>query len=151
MYLLDTNVISERMKPTPAPEILAWLKTVPENEAAIPSPVLAEILFGLRRMGEGKRQKQLYTALNDLSEDVQIVSFDAPAAAFYAVITVQRMSIGRPIGIFDALIASIARANDMTIVTRDIDGFEHCGVAILNPWTQGCSTLLIDSGRPVAY
>ena len=135
MYLLDTNVISERMKPAPAPEILAWLKTVPGNEAAIPSPALAEILFGLRRMGEGKRQSELLRALNDLSRDIQSIPFDALAASFYATITVERMGMGRPIGIFDALIASIARANDMTIVTRDIDGFEHCGIAILNPWT----------------
>ena len=135
MYLLDTNVISERMKPAPAPEILAWLKTVPANEAAIPSPALAEIMFGLHRMDEGKRQKQLFTALNNLSNDIQSIPFDDPAASFYATITVERMSIGRPIGIFDALIASIAHANDMTIVTRDTDGFEHCGIAILNPWT----------------
>src|SRR5215510_12905963 len=101
MIVVDTNVLSEEMRPVPAAPVLAW--------------------FGVAMLPDGRRKLQLETAARDILELFagRILPFDSAAAAAYAEIVATRRQIGRPINDFDAQIAAIARSRDMALATRD--------------------------------
>ena len=137
MILLDTNVLSELMKPAPSPELAAWLGAQPAPGLFISAVTEAELRFGLALLPEGARRNRLVSALEAmLAEDFaqRILPFDSAAASVYARIAADRRKVGRPITQFDAQIASIARSRNAALATRNIDDFEGCGVQLLNPW-----------------
>lgn len=137
MILLDTNVLSELMRPMPAPEVEAWLGAQPSAALFISAVTEAELRFGLALLPDGKRRDQLAEAMEGmLSEDFagRILPFDSAAASAYARIAADRPKAGRPIAQFDAQIASIAHSRNATLATRNIGDFEGCGVQLINPW-----------------
>jgi predicted nucleic acid-binding protein len=102
----------------------------------------AEILYGIAVLPEGKRRAALAHAAETLfAEDFasRILTFNATAAACYADIAAARRQAGRPIEVLDALIAATALAAAASVATRDIGGFEGCGLNLINPWTAGLS------------
>lgn len=137
--LLDTNVVSELMKPAPAPAVIAWMTRIPSEDAALAAPTVAEILYGLRRMPEGAKRSQKASAFAAFAETLTVLPFDSGAAALYAEIVARREAAGSPISVFDAQIAAIARSHSAEVATRDFGGFEQCGVTIVDPWREGAA------------
>lgn len=136
--LLDTNVISELMRPKPDAHVVEWLDHQKDVSVWICSITQAEILMGLALMQEGKRQYSLmHVAVVMFDEDFakRCLPFDSDAAKHYANIVSERIRQGNPISVEDAQIASIARANGLSIATRNVKDFANIqGLVVLNPW-----------------
>lgn len=139
MTILDTNVVSEIMRPVPAPVVLRWISDQVSEELHVTAVSMAEILFGIELLPRGKRQEMLRAGAEQLFRVVftdRILTFDARAAREFSVIASSRRRLGRPISEFDAQIAAIARATSAVLATRDTGGFEGCGVRLVNPWER---------------
>jgi predicted nucleic acid-binding protein len=137
MILLDTNVLSELMKANPADQVLAWVDAQPATELFISTITVAEILYGISRMPDGKRREQLSKAAEQMFKGEfagRLLSFDYEAAGFYAALVSYRESIGRPISTEDAQIAAICIAHDAMLATRNVRDFEECTLDVINPW-----------------
>jgi len=137
MIILDTNVLSETMKPVPAAEVLQWLASQPAARLFTTSISQAEILYGLEIMPKGKRRAALQTEAEAMFEEDfagRILPFDADAARLFPHIAASRRALGHPIVQADAQIAAIARSRGASLATRDAGDFESCGVTLLNPW-----------------
>ena len=138
MIVLDTNVVSEVLKPLPDPGVVAWLESL-TDDVAITAITLAELLAGLRRLPDGNRKKALTSrveaAIRPYRDTGAIIAFDAAAAPRYADILAAREAAGLPISTGDAQIAAICRARDAVCATRNTTDFIHAGVALVNPWT----------------
>jgi predicted nucleic acid-binding protein len=139
MIVLDTNVISEIVKPSPTKAVLTWLAAQSRSTVFITAITQAEILFGVERLPEGKRRTRLYNDIEDLLAREfagRILAFDDESAPVFARISGNRASMGRPISQFDAMIAAIARCHGAKVATRNIKDLENCGVPLINPWAD---------------
>jgi predicted nucleic acid-binding protein len=137
MIVLDTNVLSELIKPLADKRVLAWARAMYRLELFTTAINEAELLQGVELLPRGKKRAWLGTEIvRMLREDFadRILSFDSRAAQSYAVIVCTRKNVGRPVGILDAQIAAIARAHGGAVATRDTGDFEHCGIELINPW-----------------
>ena len=136
MILLDTNVVSEAMRPSPAPQVIAWLDLQDSSALFLSVITLAEIGYGLEVLPEGKRRSNLETRFAHFIEEGfqnRVLAFDAPAAAEYPRIMARRRRMGRPISAFDGQIAAIARSHRLTLATANVRDFEACGIELVNP------------------
>ena len=125
------------MRHRPEPRVIDWLNARPSGSVAIASVTVAEILYGIRRLPEGRRRVDLQSAFDTfLARGLRerVVEFDHAAADAYARIMIDRRKSGRRIEVFDAMVAGIARSRGAEIATRDVADFADCGVPILNPW-----------------
>ena len=139
MILLDTNILSELMRPTPEAAVEQWLASQPAASVFISAITEAELRYGLALMPSGKRRSALAVEIeNMLGEDFsgRILPFDSPAAVAFAEIAAERRQAGQPISQADAQIAAIARSRGAALATRNVPDFEGCGVEIINPWTR---------------
>ena len=140
MILLDTNVLSELMRPKPDSRVVQWLDSYPEHELWISSVTVAEIRLGLSLLPEGKRKDLLLgLAEQTFQEDFfeRCLPFDCDAAAHYGHIVAQRRQEGRPISVEDAQIAAIALTGGLRLATRNVsDFFGIQSVDVVNPWTD---------------
>lgn len=121
MIIVDTNVLSESLKPEPAPSVLAWVNRQPEGILFLTSVTEAELLYGLELMPHGRKRNKLYEAtMAILSVDFadRILPFDSSATRACAEIMVTRRRMGRPIEWADGQIAAIARARGFAVATR---------------------------------
>jgi len=137
MILLDTKVISEIMRARPDPTVRTWFRALPRREFWTASVVIAELFSGVDLMPAGRKQTELRGLVEAMiAEDLrgQILAFDLSAARQYGQILSYREEIGRPIKEMDALLAATAKAHGATMATRNIPDFEHCGIALVNPW-----------------
>jgi predicted nucleic acid-binding protein len=137
MILLDTNVISEAMRPSPEPAVMAWLKSQNRAELWTCTIVVAEVYSGLDLMPAGKRQRQLFERAElmfDRFFGARILAFDLPAARAYGAVLKARQAKGLPIDEMDALLAATALANGAALATRNEAHFQSCGIRVLNPW-----------------
>jgi len=137
VILLDTNVLSELMKPTPDDTVVAWIAGQPTQSLFTTSITQAEILHGVMLLPSGRRRQVFEAAAEAMFREEfagRVLSFGGEAALPYAVIAVDRRRAGRPISHFDAQIAAIARVTGATIATRNVTDFDGCGVKLLNPW-----------------
>jgi hypothetical protein len=141
MILLDTNVLSEFMRPRPAASVVSWLDEQPAGEVYTSAISRAEIELGLMLMPAGKHQEALSQAawaMFDEDFTGRCLSFDEDAARHYARIVSARMRAGRPISVEDAQIAAIALAHRMPLATLNTTDFELIdGLEVVNPWTDG--------------
>lgn len=138
MILLDTNVLSELMRPKPDPRVLAWVDAQPANQLVICAITVAEILYGIARMPEGKRKQGLLdmaSAMFDEDFAGNILPFNADAAVHYAEIAAESEARGRVVEMADAQIAAIGRLHDAIVATRNTRHFESLGVGLVDPWT----------------
>jgi toxin FitB len=139
MFLLDTNILSAAMSSRPAPEVANWMTRQPADLLFTAAVCQAEILSGITVLPKGRRREALeMAALSMFREDFagRILPFDSDAAVIYGELFARRRSAGRPAGIADLMIASIARAHGTSVVTRDTGDFEGCGLALINPWAS---------------
>ncbi len=138
MIVLDTNVLSEVMRPAPAAMVLRWLAAQPASGLFTTTITQAEILYGIELMPRGKRRAALESAVDAMfAEDFadRILPFDSDAARVFPQIAGPRRALGRPIAQWDAQIAAIARSRGAALATRNTEDFEDCGIALLNPWS----------------
>lgn len=139
MMVLDTNVLSEALKPLPSVAVLDWLASQEPSSVFTTTITQAEILYGIETLPAGKRRMRLLAALKKMFAgefEGRILPFDEDAARAYAGIVAARDAAGRPISQFDAMIAAIARSHRAAVATRNTADFEHCGIDVVNPWTK---------------
>ena len=138
MIVVDTNVTSELMRPSPSPTVSAWLRAQRVAALYTTAITVAEIEYGLARLPSGQRKELLSGATTEVFSAFSdhVLAFDARAAAEYAQIVVGRERAGSPISGFDAQIASICRANDAVLATRNLKDFAETGIDLTNPWQQ---------------
>ncbi|NCX88187.1 MAG: type II toxin-antitoxin system VapC family toxin [Betaproteobacteria bacterium] len=143
MIILDTNVLSELLRPEPAKQVERWLSTQDGVKVYFTTVGEAELRHGVAQLPAGKRRKGLNTAIESLlDEDFRdrILPFDRAAARAYAAIAAERRAAGRPISQFDCQIAAIARTHEATMATRNTSDFEGCGVELIDPWIFSLGT-----------
>ena len=139
MIVLDTNVVSEPTKPHPDPALLAWLDRQPTEALYFTSGGLAELLFGVERLPEGRRKRALTEAGRILREQLfgsRILPFDEPAAIAYAKLVSRVQANGLTISVTDGQIAAIAHTHGFAVATRDTAPFEAAGVGVIDPWQE---------------
>ena len=137
MILLDTNVVSELMKPAPAAAVARWIAEQPATTLYTSSITQAEVLHGILLLPAGRRRSTLEAAAEAMfDEDFggRVLPFGGEAARAYAQIAAQRRRSGRSISHFDAQIAAIARSARASVATRNVGDYEECGITIVNPW-----------------
>ena len=136
MIVLDTNVVSEAMKPEPDPVVRAWLNQQSAETLYLSSVSLAELLFGIAALPNGKRKDMLSEALDGVMELFRgrILSFDADAARKYADLAVSARTAGRGFPVPDGYIAAIAVSQGYQVASHDMAPFEAAKVDINNPW-----------------
>lgn len=138
MIVLDTNVLSELMRPEPAGAVLDWIDAQADDDLFISAITMAEILHGIARLPGGRRKDGLHAqAMAMFEEDFadHILPFDAQAAQHYARLVAAREASGKPIALADAQIAAICREQKAGLATRNVKDFVDTGVSIINPWS----------------
>lgn len=139
MIILDTNVLSELVKPSPDPNVVHWIGQKPVASLFTSTITQAEILYGVTLMPDGDRKTLLLEAVFRMFDELfagRLLPFDAEAAMNYALIASDRSRAGRPISQFDAQIAAIARSREGRLATRNVSDFEGCGIVVINPWVE---------------
>mgnify|MGYP002631769747 CR=1 FL=1 len=137
MIILDTNIVSELLRPSPEPKVEAWLAAQNGAEVFLTAVTEAELRYGVAILPEGMRRAAIADAVEGmLLEDFRdrVLPFDSLAAASYAMIDSQRRRAGRPISQFDCQIAAISRVHDAAVATRNAAHFEGCGIGVIDPW-----------------
>ena len=140
MILIDTNVVSELMRPTPARAVLDWFGAQDPSALHLSAVSEAELRRGVAILPEGRRRDALRAAVDVMvAEDFagRVLPFDGAAAIAFAVVFAERQAVGRPISFPDCQIAAMARAHSAAVATRNVSDFEGCGVEIVNPWDGG--------------
>jgi predicted nucleic acid-binding protein len=137
MILLDTNVVSEAMKPEPAPAVRGWLDAQAAETLHLSSITIAELTFGIGALPKGKRQDRLTAALQGLLELFadRILPFDTGAARRYGALAVKARAAGRGFPTPDGYIAAIAAARGLAVASRDTSAFTAAGLVVIDPWT----------------
>lgn len=139
MIVLDTNVVSEAMKPEPAAAVRDWLDEQAAETLYLSSVTVAELLFGIGALPDGRRKRQLATVLDGLLVlfDGRVLAFDTDAARHYADRAVVARRAGKGFPTPDGYIAAIATAHGFAVATRDTSAFEAAGVPVIDPWSAG--------------
>ena len=139
MIVLDTNVLSEFMRGQPEPAVVRWLDLHSQHEYAITAVTVAELLYGIARLPEGRRKGGLQEAALQMIEDEfagMVLPFDEHTARHYAAVVAQRERSGRPVSMADAQIAAICRHHGAVLATRNGKDFEGIGLSLANPWLE---------------
>lgn len=136
MIVLDTNVISEAMKPEPHPKVTAWLNAQSAETLYLSSVTLAELLFGIAMLPSGKRKDMLTEALDGLMAlfTGRVLSFDHAAAMQYAQLASTARAAGKGFPVPDGYIAAIAVSQGFKVVSRDMSAFAAANIDVINPW-----------------
>ncbi len=136
MIVLDTNVLSELMRASPAPAVISWLGQQPALELCTTAVSVAEIRYGLARLPRGRRRSQLSKGADEVFQAFadQVLPFDAEAARDYADIVIERDRAGLPISGFDAQIAAICRSQGARLATRNTADFAALGLDLTDPF-----------------
>jgi predicted nucleic acid-binding protein len=139
MILLDTNVVSELMRPAPSEAVLAWFAAQDAGNLYLSAIGEAELRRGAAMLPAGKRRAQLMAAIDAMiTEDFagRILAFDGAAAQAFVLVFLERRAAGRPISFADCQIAATARAQGAAIATRNTADFAGCGLAVIDPWAH---------------
>lgn len=138
MILVDTNVVSEPLRPRPEPRVVEWLDGQALETLYVSAVTVAELRFGVRCLPAGRRRERLR---GDLERRVlptfagRVLSFDLAATDAYAELMAEARASGRAVSASDGYIAATAAANGMAVATRDTAPFEAAGIETIDPWT----------------
>jgi predicted nucleic acid-binding protein len=137
-WLLDTNVVSESVRPNPNRKVLSWIAAHPGDELAISILTIAELRDGVAALGDASRQQSLDSWMSEYI----LPNFGDRTLPITVDILVDWLSLsrvlnakGRPRVAADLLVAATARIHDLTIVTRNVRDFMHTGVVVYDPWS----------------
>jgi toxin FitB len=137
MMVLDTNVVSELMRVSPDPKVLAWIDRQNSDTLYLTSTIAAELLHGVARLPTGIRKRNMSQELSlFLEQDFanRILPFDLSSAHNYAELLSSREAVGRPIDALDAQIAAVCIQHAATLVTRNQKHFVDLGLDLIDPW-----------------
>lgn len=139
MILLDTNVVSEAIKPEPHPSVLTWLDAQAAETLFLSSVTAAELLFGVGALPEGRRKDILATVIDGVLNQFEgrILPFDTAAARRYADLAVKARAAGKGFPTPDGYIAAIAAAQGYAVASRDTSAFNAAGLSVIDPWVAG--------------
>ncbi|MCY4579663.1 MAG: type II toxin-antitoxin system VapC family toxin [Chloroflexi bacterium] len=133
-YLLDTNVVSEVTKGRPSPQVIAFLEE--QQDLWLSAIVLHELEYGLILLPAGQRQDRLRVAMSAFiaAHDDRILPLDSAAAEWAAHFRAHARRSGKTLDLGDALIAGTAKANNLTVATRNTKDFDYLDLEVLSPW-----------------
>ena len=138
-FLLDTNVVSEWVKPRPNPGVIEWMATADEDRLFLSVATLAELRYGVERLPAGRKSAQLLewleTELRSRFEG-RVVVIDEAVATLWGKLLAKADAVGRPLGAMDGFLAATAAAHQMTLVTRNEMDFAGAGIKTFNPWSE---------------
>ena len=137
MIILDTNVISETMKPSPESKVIDWLNRQELATLHLSTIGLAELRFGIARLDPGRKRDDLAMRLERMLAEIfpgRVLPFDSASAEAFGVLAAVAERHGKAVGFADGAIAAIAAAEGYTVATRDTAPFEAMGVKVINPW-----------------
>jgi predicted nucleic acid-binding protein len=137
MFLLDTNVLSELMKPSPDAAVISWLDQHPASALFISAVTRAEIELGIALLPDGQRKRRIADAADRMFSHFsgRCLAFGEMAAVDYGRLVAERLQHGRPITTEDAQIAAIALVYGLRLVTRNVKDFENiAALTTVNPW-----------------
>lgn len=137
-FLLDTNVVSEWVKPRPDPGVVRWLAEVDEDHTFLSVVTIGELRRGVERLPTGARRDQLARWLDGQLTDRfegRLLSLDTEVAEVWGRLLARLDQNGRKVGVVDTLIAATAHCHALRVVTRNVTDFEPTGVPVVNPWT----------------
>jgi len=140
MILLDTNVVSELMRPQPDKQVVVWFEKHANVPLYLSSITEAELWAGFHHLPQGKRRTSIGDAIAEmLAEDFtgRILAFDSRAARAYGEISGVRKTLGLATDTADVQIAAIAKVNRFKVATRDASGFAGSGIEVISPWELG--------------
>ena len=137
--LLDTNVVSEWVRPRPDPGVARFLAELDEDRAFLSVVTIAELRFGIERLKPGARRSRLQQWVTvELAERFagRVLGVDVALAELWGVVLARGRTLGRPLSALGALIAATASAHALTIVTRNVADFQPLGLSLHNPWKR---------------
>lgn len=137
MIMLDTNVISESLRPAPESRVLDWINTQAIETLYLSAISVAELRFGAALLPSGRRKAKLQNRLEDKLLPLfagRILPLDVAVTKTYAELMSQARMAGQSISTADGYIAATAAANEMIIATRDTNPFAAAGLEVINPW-----------------
>jgi toxin FitB len=137
VIVLDTNVVSEPIRPHGNPAVRSWLDQQVAETLYLTATSLSELLMGVEILPDGKRKEGLGTILSELIDrlfESRILPFDQQAALVYAPLVGRARAAGHAISVADGQIAAIAALRGFTVATRDTGPFVAAGVPVINPW-----------------
>ena len=137
MIVLDTNVLSELIRAEPARAVVDWLRTQDRSALFTTSISRGEMLLGVLLLPDGQRKRRLFEEVSAIFADDmadRVLPFDSDAAEEFAAVVAARRAQGRPIHQPDAMIAGVVRSRGARLATRNLRDFEHCGIALIDPW-----------------
>lgn len=140
MIILDTNVLAELIRPSPAPEVKGWLREKAGEEPLVTTAItIMEIEYGLARLPEGARRKDLeerFAALTGKQFEFAVLPFNEKAARLAGRLRSHRESLGLHAHSGDMMIAAIALIEGASLATRNVKDFSETDVDLINPWDQ---------------
>ena len=137
MIVLDTNVLSDTMRPVPSPAVVAWLNRQDIKTLYITAVSLAELRFGVARLNDGRKKADLSKRLNLMLKLVfedRILPFTAAAAQVFADRMTAARRNGTAVSFQDGMIEASVAVSGFSVATRDTNPFDAMGVPVLNPW-----------------
>lgn len=138
MIILDTNVLSELMRPAPSSRVVSWISQQLVTELFTTTITEAEIFYGIALLAKSRRQETLLEAASAMfDQDLagRVFSFDSNAARAFSGIAAHRRAIGKPMTYADAQIAAISQVRRARLATRNVEDFQDCGITVLDPWS----------------
>ncbi len=136
-FLLDTNVVSEWVKPRPDPGVIAWLAQADEDRIFLSVITLAELRHGIERMADGNRRRRIDAWLREelpLRFEDRVLAVDDAVADVWGKVMARREAQGRRMGLMDGFLVATAQVHALTVVTRNTADFASSVPAVLNPW-----------------
>lgn len=136
-YLLDTCVLSEYSQMQPNPKVLAWIDSIAESRLYVSALSLGEIRQGAAHVANSKKSLRLMAWLEgELLPrfEHRVLSVDIEIALLWGELRGALLRKGKPVSLFDSLIAATARVHGLSVVTRNVRDFKHLGVEIIDPW-----------------
>ncbi len=137
MILLDTNVVSEPLRPAPDARVAEWIDAQPLETLFLCAITVAELRAGVAQLPAGKRRAGLQESLETRVLPLfagRVLPFDLGCTQAYAELMAGARASGLAIASADGYIAAIAAANGLAVATRDTVPFEAAGATVINPW-----------------
>jgi tRNA(fMet)-specific endonuclease VapC len=139
-YLLDTNIVSELMRPVPN-SIIVERVNLHQSEIAIASVVIHELLYGCLRLPESKKRQTLLNSINESALSRPVIDYDSEAAQLHAQERARLSKIGKTLAFADGQIASIASSNDPILVTNNVTDFQYFENLKIENWFESGDNL----------